>query len=76
MRKKVLALVFAVGLFMALAVPQLGGGGSAYAAGCKEFGQATKAGAPWGADTKAQNEAGPPGVIADNVAGAQAALCP
>jgi len=74
MRKKILAFVFGAGLLMAIAVPMFSGGDSAYA-GCKDFGQATAAGAPWGADTKAQNEAGPPGVIADNVAGAKAALC-
>ena len=71
----VAGVAFAVSL---LVVPAFGTGGTADAAGCKEFGAATAAGAKgigWGKDTKAQNEAGPPGVIADNVAGAHDEFC-
>ena len=39
------------------------------------LGAVTAKGIGWGADTKAQNEAGPPGIIANNVAGAKALLC-
>jgi hypothetical protein len=79
---KVRIVGFIAGTAVALSlivVPAFGTGGTADA-GCKEFGQATsgpvkgvKGG--WGPDTKANNAAGDPGVIADNVAGAKAALC-
>jgi len=63
-----------------IVVPAFGTGGTADAKGCKEFGQATAEplrGVPggWGPESKAQNEAGPPGIIASNNEGAKAALC-
>ena len=62
-----------------IVVPAFGTGGTADA-GCKAFGQATAEpvrGVPggWGPDTKANNELGDPGVIANNVASTMAALC-
>ena len=58
--------VFASGAF---AAPDTGG--------CQALGKATANGAPWGQNTKENNsKPGPPGIIASNVHGAHATLCP
>jgi len=43
--------------------------------GCQAFGQATANGAPWGQETKNQNENGAPGIIASNNFGAHTTFC-